>query len=303
MIKVEKIAHWTGHQGAVFALEGKKEASKIISGGGDGWVVEWDLSKPNLAGKLIAKVETSIYAVLKMPEQPRLVVGNRNGGVHWIDLENSLLTKNISFQKKAIFGIQLFDNQLFTIDGSGYLSRWEIAKSRAIESIQLSHSALRSLAFAPLKEEMAIGASDGNIYILNAKNFELKKIIAPAHDNSVFTLQYSADETKLLSGGRDAHIKAWNVTKNYELISTQPAHWFTVNSLVFHPSQPFFATASRDKTIKIWDAASCQLLKVIDTSRNGCHARSVNILYWSGYKNLLVSGSDDATLMVWEIDF
>ena len=61
------------------------------------------------------------------------------------------------------------------------------------------------------------------------------------------------------------------------------------------------ATASRDKTMKIWDANNFKLLKVIDTVRNGGHINSVNTLRWSKYNNWLISGSDDRSIIIWEI--
>ncbi len=302
MIKVTKVAHWIGHQGAVFALTKGENPHKILSGAGDGWVVEWDLAKPEAPGKLIAKAETSIYSLLQIPDERRLVVGNRDGGVHWIDLDEPQRTQNIAQQKKGIFSIQLFDNQLFTAGGDGLLSRWNVAKGRATESIQLSNSALRSVDFCPQRNEIAVGASDGNIYLLDKTTLGVNKIIQSAHQNSIFALQFSKNKNILISGGRDAQLKSWNTEDNYKEISAQSAHWFTINSIVFHPKGHIFATASRDKMIKIWDAENFELLKVIEPIRDGGHKRSVNTLFWSEYDDLLVSGSDDFTLMVWKIE-
>jgi WD40 repeat protein len=60
-----------------------------------------------------------------------------------------------------------------------------------------------------------------------------------------------------------------------------------------------FATASRDKTIKLWDFSSGRLLKVLDTVRYGGHVNSVNRLLW--VDNVLLSASDDRTVSIWEI--
>lgn len=159
------------------------------------------------------------------------------------------------------------------------------------------------------RNEMAVGASDGNIYFLN-RQLELIHILKKAHDNSVFTVKYTADGKYLMSGGRDAHLKIWHFTEggHPSPMTDVSAHWFTINALAFHPQNPhIFATASRDKTIKIWSfypqqAESLTLLKVLDTIRYGCHINSVNALYWSAYNNYLISGSDDRSLIVWQID-
>ncbi|MFM8834779.1 MAG: WD40 repeat domain-containing protein, partial [Cytophagales bacterium] len=52
--------------------------------------------------------------------------------------------------------------------------------------------------------------------------------------------------------------------------------------------------------IKIWDANTLQLLKVIDKARHAGHGTSVNKLWWSSHQQQLVSASDDRSISVWE---
>jgi len=66
-------------------------------------------------------------------------------------------------------------------------------------------------------------------------------------------VRYSPDGKFLLTGGRDAHLNIWQ-TDSYELIKSIPAHNWAIYDIVFNPDTTLFATASRDKTIKIWDA-------------------------------------------------
>ena len=56
-----------------------------------------------------------------------------------------------------------------------------------------------------------------------------------------------------------------------------------------------------DKSIKVWDAESEKLLKVIDKSRHAGHGTSVNKLLWSDYNDQLISASDDRQISVWDI--
>ncbi|MFZ4545757.1 MAG: WD40 repeat domain-containing protein, partial [Saprospiraceae bacterium] len=172
---------------------------------------------------------------------------------------------------------------------------------RCVDSVQLSTQSLRTFAYSRERNEIAIGSSDRNIYIVDSNTLILKSVIHDAHQNSVFSVAYSPDSSRLLSGGRDAMLKMWDVEDGFSQLHGLAAHWYTINSIAFHPKGHIFATASRDKTIKIWDTKGCELLKVIDTIRYGCHTRSVNSLFWSDFNCWLVSGSDDRSLMIWEI--
>lgn len=298
-LQVQKIAQLTGHNASVFTLSQDIDPQYFLSAAGDGWVVRWDLENPDL-GKLIAQVDTQIFSLLNLPDQNQLVVGNMNGGVHWIDLASPNATKNIAHHQKGVFGIIKVNKDVITIGGEGKLTRWSATEARSLESLYLSNQSLRSAAFSALRNEIAIGASDNNIYLLNADSLTINKIITNAHDNSVFTVKYSPDGRYLLSGGRDAQLKIWSAEHDFHLVTSQPAHWFTINDIVFSTDKQYFATASRDKTIKIWDTQNFTLVKVLDTIRNGCHINSVNRLLWQGH--YLMSCSDDRSIIVWQID-
>jgi WD40 repeat protein len=56
-----------------------------------------------------------------------------------------------------------------------------------------------------------------------------------------------------------------------------------------------------DKSIKIWDATTFRLLKVIDRARHAGHGTSINKLLWTNFNNQLVSASDDKRISVWDI--
>lgn len=299
-MKVNKIAQLTGHNASIYSVIPAEDSNLFFSGAGEGWLVRWDLNNPD-TGRLVAKVETQIFSLLYLPPMNRVVAGNMNGGVHWIDLAKPETTQNIAHHKKGVFDIQYVKNAVFTLGGAGMMTKWSIEDMRTVESIHLSSQSLRCLAFSKKRNEIAVGASDHNIYILDADSLILKKTIEKAHDNSVFALCYSPDEKYLLSGGRDAHLKVWKTTAHYELLNEQPAHWFTINHITYHPNGLYFATASRDKTIKIWDAKDFKLLKVLDVARDACHANSVNKLYWSDFENYLISCSDDRSIIVWEL--
>ncbi|MEL7020873.1 MAG: WD40 repeat domain-containing protein, partial [Bacteroidota bacterium] len=180
------------------------------------------------------------------------------------------------------------------------LTRWS-ASGQPIESYQLSQQSLRSLAFCAERNEIAVGSSDGHIYLLDATHFTIKRVLERAHRQSVFKVVYAPNGDYLLSGGRDAHLNIWLTDQDYQLHSSRPAHLFTINDICYAPHGRYFATASRDKTLKIWDARSFELLKVIETVRDNGHINSVNTLYWSAYCDYLLSAGDDRSIIVWQI--
>lgn len=294
----KKLATLSGHRASVFAVVPGAEPHTVLSGAGDGWIVKWSLDDPD-TGKLLAKVDTNIFALHYITSTQTLLIGDMHGGVHWVKPHDPSATLDVAHHKKGVFAIIEMGEYVLTLGGDGLLTRWSIAKQRTIDSLQLSHQSLRSIAYAPDRNELAIGASDENIYLLDAKTLELKYTIAKAHEHSVFTVQYTPDEQHLLSGGRDAHLRVWNRSNPTIPVFAEAAHWFTINAIQIHPKGHIFATASRDKTIRIWNMVDFSLLKSLDHQRYQGHVNSVNDLYWSPYRDTLVSASDDRQLIVW----
>lgn len=288
-----------GHRASVFAVGMGREEYHIISGSGDGWIVNWDLRNPE-EGKLIAKVEGQIFSLQMIENSNIIVAGTYAGNVHFIDLKNPDETKIFPHHPKGVFAICQVGKFIFTGGGDGIITKWSL-DFKPVESVRLSHNSLRSINFSKERNELAIGASDTNIYFLNPDSLKLTGRILEAHDNSVFIVKYLT-KNKILSGGRDAQLKAWTLGDSVKCESTQSAHWFTINDIAIHQQKRIFVTASRDKTMRVWNSDDYSLLKVINKEKNEGHVNSVNKLLWSNYKDYLISASDDRSLAVWELD-
>ena len=168
-IKVNKIAHLIGHKGGVFSLAQSYPNNLFLSGAGDGWIVEWDLTKPK-DGALIALAEdtqtggkASVFSLLRYTSPKEgggewYVAGNMNGGLHWIFPRDKRLNKDILHHKKGVFDIQYFNKEIYTTGGAGILSKWSLDTQRAIESIQLSGESLRRMTFSKKRNEFEEGA-------------------------------------------------------------------------------------------------------------------------------------------------
>jgi WD40 repeat protein len=301
-IEIKKKAQLTGHNASIYTLTGYSAPKKFLSSGGDGWIVLWDIDEPD-QGRLLASAESNIFSMLFLEDKNWVLAGNMYGGLHWIDLTLQKNFKSVQQHSKGVFAFhRLNAGQLLSLGGEGGLTVWDIDNCRAIETLELSSKSLRCIAAHPHKNILAIGASDAIIYLLDSENLELLRVIKNAHENSVFSLAFSPDGKYLISGGRDAYLRIRLVEKDYEELATQAAHLFTVNDIAFHPEKAIFATASRDKTIKIWDAETFSLLKVVDIIKQGGHLKSVNKLIWANDGKNLISCSDDRSIIIWDFN-
>ncbi len=290
-----------GHSDCVYTVVAAKNSEMVYSGAGDGMVVRWSLQDPE-NGKLIAKVNASVYALAYQPQSNCLLIGQNYDGIHFIDVDDLHKNHSIKITDKAIFDIACLGNKIFVADGGGTVTIIDSEKMSILKHINIATESARCIAINPVLGEFAVGFSDNKIRVFDLQSLHLKHTI-DAHANSVFCLQYSPDNQHLLSGSRDAHLKIWDTKLNYQLQESIVAHMYTINHMAYSPDGRLFATASIDKSIKIWDAARFKLLKVLDKARHAGHGTSVNKLCWSEYHDRLVSCSDDRTLSIWELSY
>lgn len=298
-VSIAKRHTLTGHKDCIYILERGPAEGAFFSAGADGLLAEWHIDQPE-QGKLLAKANTSVYALKYLPEEELLVIGQNFDGIRLIDLKTRKERGSLQLGQTAIFSIEAHDGKLFIGCGDGRLIVVGLEPLRILHQQQASDKSLRSLQLFPEMAEIAAGFSDNTIKIFNLNNYERKQVIE-AHKNSVFTLTYSPDYQYLLSGSRDAHLKVWQRTEGYQNFSSIVAHMYAINHIAYSPGGRYFATCSMDKSVKLWDAAEFRLLKVIDRARHAGHGTSVNRLLWAE-ENVLISASDDRTISVWDIE-
>ncbi|MDX1627866.1 MAG: WD40 repeat domain-containing protein [Fulvivirga sp.] len=299
-INISKLKTLTGHKDCVYTLERSNVDHIFFSGAGDGMVVYWDLNAQD--GQLIAKLPNSVYGLHYIKQHDLLVAGHNYDGIHLLDWQERKEVGSLNMTKSAIFDIDSYEDLLFVGDTSGTVSVINYKQLKIVYKIKDANKSARTMAVNKKTNELAVGYSDNKIRIYDLTDFELKKEFE-AHTNSIFTLCYSPTEDLLLSAGRDAHLKIWDVQAHYQPLKDIVAHMYAINNIDFSPDGKHFVTCSMDKSIKVWDATTFKLLKVIDKARHAGHGTSVNKLLWSAYKDLLISASDDRTISVWDIKF
>ena len=290
-LQIERIDTFSGHRGPVYALE-KGVDSLFYSAGSDGWVVQWNLAKPDL-GKVIAQIEGSIYA-MKLDASGILWIGHNYEGIQGIQVADQTQVFAIPTKGLSIFSITFVGPNAWIGHNEGLITVVDIATKSVVKHIKASSTSAR--CFCVLADNrVAVGYSDGFVRIFDSE-YQLVRDFK-AHDSSVFSLQSRGGE--LYSVGKDARIKRWS--NDFQLLNEVIGHIYAIHDIQFSPDGKWFATASMDKTVKVWESETLALRKVLDASRHGGHKNSVNKLIWSSFDDLLVSASDDKNLSIWKI--
>ena len=290
-LQIERIDTFSGHRGPIYALEEGLE-SLFYSAGSDGWIVQWNLAKPDV-GKVIAQVEGSVYA-LALDSAGILWIGHNYQGIQGIRVSDQTQVFSIPTTGLSIFSIAFVGSTAWIGHNERLITIVDKETKSVIKHLKASEKSVRS--FCVLSgNKVAVGYSDGFIRIFDSE-YQLIKAFQ-AHDSSVFSLAERGGD--LYSVGKDARIKQWDA--EYQIVNEVVGHIYAIHDLQFSPDGNWLATASMDKTVKIWETKGLKLRKVLDASRHGGHKNSVNKLMWSSFDDLLVSASDDKNLSIWKI--
>lgn len=286
-----------GHTAAVYGMNHGSKPFTVLSAAGDRYVAEWNLTTGEQE-PLAVKFEQSVFSVCYLEGEDLVVAGSGNGGLHVIDLKEKKELHHFTVHTKGIYDFY-FDRkgkQLMALGGDGVLTVWSVPSFDLLRKIPLSSEKLRQIAVSKDHGLMAITCGDGTVRLLEPDFFsEIRSIIA--HKQGATSVAWHPFKPVLFTGGRDAMLNAWNAREQYNNLLSLPAHNYAIYSIVFDESENYMATASRDKTIKIWDSHSIDLLQRIDVKQGG-HTHSINKLLWSGSD--LVSCGDDRKIIVWK---
>lgn len=296
---VEKIDTYGGHLSGIYALAPGDVPDAFFSAGGDGQIVRWHLATPD-QGERIAQLPSTIFSLNRHPDSGLLWIGQNHEGLQLIDPAKRQPVQSLRLTSAAIFAIEFWQDLAIIGLSDGVLVIVETQTLTVKRHVKASGQSARCVAIHPTEPMVAVGYSDHTIRLFALPTFQLLQTLT-GHTQSVFTVAFSPDGRRLVSGSRDAHLHVWDAAHGYTLQQRLPAHLFAVNHVVFSPNGQLLASASMDKSIKIWDADTLKLLKVVDKARHAGHGTSVNRLLWQTSTGLLLSAGDDRTIAVWKL--
>ena len=175
-------------------------------------------------------------------------------------------------------------------------------------------------SYALTDDKIAVGSTDGTITLWDAttgekqltltdvgaqiplvddENLRLRdgRIRLPAdRTRRVLVLAFSADSTRLASGGNDSVVRLWG-TADTEMPIVLQKHTGWINALAFSRDGRMLASGSTDKMVHLWDATTGERLATFSG-----HLSVITALVFSPDGQTLASGSVGGTVRFWNTE-
>lgn len=290
-----KVRDITGHAAGVYSC--RFNENLIYTGSADKYIARWKLDE-GVQDKFAIQFEQAVYSI-DLIENRWLLAGLSDGALHVFDLHEKKEVYHYRQHTKAIFCIRhnQWKKQTYITDADGNLSIWD-EHFKLLIYLPLDSGKIRDIAIEEGGKHFTMACQDGTLRVFEANFFNEIKTIQAHEGGATSVVYHPVNRGQLISGGKDALLKQWDLEEEKEL-KQLPAHNFAIYRIIVLNNSQTVVTASRDKTIKIWDS-NLNFQERLDMKEGG-HRHSVNDLAKIDEKSFL-SVSDDKRIIVWELD-
>ncbi|XP_078080819.1 notchless protein homolog 1 isoform X2 [Mustelus asterias] len=293
--------HFTakGHRHWVLSISWSPDGKKLASGCKNSQIFLWDPSTGKQMGKVLAGHSKWItylcWEPLHINPQCRyLASASKDGSVRIWDTVlgrcDKILTghtQSVTCVKWGGDGLIFSSSQDRTIKvwraQDGVMCRTLQGHAHWVNTMALSTDyVLRTGAFEPA--EATVVPQDRNDSLEELKQKALQRY------------EQTRGQERLVSGSDDFTLFLWTPAEDKKPLARLTGHQALINEVCFSPDTRLIASASFDKSVKLWDSRTGKYL----ASLRG-HVSAVYQIAWSADSRLLVSGSSDSTLKVWDV--
>jgi WD40 repeat protein/energy-coupling factor transporter ATP-binding protein EcfA2 len=263
-----------GHEGAVRSIAFVGNTNTFYSSGSDGKILRWDLSGSKLYRTLIDN--NFINRSLSISNNGRwLACGTTTTGIQLFNLNQATnVPTYLEGHKGWVEALEFTSDSkgLFSSSTDNTIMYWDLIAGTNTLFINTDEKT-RCLAVSPQGHYIVVGTDEGKVIRWNIDNKE-KTILFQSDGNKIYAIKYNSSGSKIAFGDKNGNLRLMD-TRSNTVIKMIPAHNAPIMDLSFSPDERQIATASTDKTLKLWDANNLNYKPVVITEHGNNFVLSV----------------------------
>lgn len=253
-----------------------------------------------------------INALLLTQDQNHIILAMHDKTIKIWDLETGACTRIFEGHTERVYSLALMAEEKRLISGSGdnTVKIWDMDTGNCILTLLEHTDPVRALAVSENDNRLFSGAEDGSIRVWHPNSGRCIKTLIDA--GSVRSISLASKSNDLIFSGKEGLISVWdwkNAVGNWTTdgIKRQfDGHHGLVSCVITlnHKNNQFIASASRDRTIKIWHPNGKMAYSFEGHSKGvNCIAPiPSNLANQPENTSRIISASEDGTLKIWDLD-
>lgn len=305
-----------GHQGRVWSVAFSPDGHTLASCSEDLTIKLWDL-RTGLCQQTLTGHQNWIKSIAFSPDGQHLVTGSFDHTLKLWDVPTGCCLKTFYGHTSTVTAVSFSPNglHLFSSSYDQTIKQWSVTTGQCTKTLQEHANRVWSIALST-NGNLASGGDDHAAKLWDLATGQCTKTIK-GHTNSVMAIALTSEHQYLASGHEDQTVRLWDLS-THECIQTLRGHTNRIWSVAFAPrssqvcvdtqeptQSDLLATASADRTIKLWDWQTGHCLKTLEGHTSWVWSvafspeRSTST---SRTRQLLASGSYDRTIKLWDVD-
>ncbi|CAG8542010.1 7989_t:CDS:10 [Funneliformis mosseae] len=240
-----------------------------------------------------------------------VIIGTKSGHLELYDIASASLLESIEAHERAIWSLQVRPDKKGLVTGSAdaNVKFWDFdmvegnshGEDGAVpKCLTLVHTRtlkmtddVLSVRYSPNQKLIAVALLDATVKVFY--NDTLKFFLSLyGHKLPVLSMDISSDSKLLVTGSADKNIKIWGLDFG-DCHKSIFAHQDSIMFVQFVADTHYIFTSSKDKLVKYWDGDKFENIMKLEG-----HHGEVWSLAIGKRGDLLVSGSHDRSIRVWE---
>ncbi len=284
----KQIHAWETGRNALYSLACIPQQSTVYAAGSGNRLVEINLNDQSL---IIHPLPVNGVYSLYNQGQNNLMIGSMAGQLIRMNTHTKSFEPLNADATGGIYGISSADEKgdYYTTHGNGELRKW--TRSGESRVFSLCSGKIRSTLLH--KDLLYVFCSDGVVRICDPETGNILKTMS--HERGAVNTGIISGEGKLVTAGWDGRFYFWN---GLDIDKVIPVHNYAIYALRKNPSGNVIASASRDKSIKMWTPDVKRPIAKLERNVGQGHTHSVNDIQWIN-DSFLVSTGDDGRIILW----
>jgi ribosome assembly protein 4 len=284
-----------GHKNHVLCTAWSPDGARFVSADRNGVVIIWDPKKGESMGQPIKAHSKWVTALAWEPMHKsaaceRLATASKDGTVKLWNARTGKSTRTLSGHVDSVEAIKWGgEGLIYTASRDRTIKVWDADNGKLVRTLTGHGHRINTLALS-CDYVLRTGPYD-----YKNKKFESTEAAFEAAKEKYEAFAKEGPE-RLVSGSDDFTLFLWHPIESKHPIKRLTGHQQAVNHIAFSPDGRYFASASFDKKVKIWNGFSGDFLVTLTG-----HVGAVYQVAWSADSRFLISASKDSTAKLWEI--